>query len=101
MPKSLHSTTHGAGGSSTWLGRGAFAALVASVIGLCVMLAVNGPRIRAAAEAEEARIVAAEDQALCSKLGVGPESARYAECAVGLKEIRTRALQRSVSEFGF
>jgi hypothetical protein len=65
---------------------------------LCVHAVINGPQIRAAAEAREASIVEEENNAFCSRLGVGPTTGRFAECAAGLAEIRARYLQRSVGD---
>jgi hypothetical protein len=74
---------------------------VVAVVALCVLLAINGPQIRAAAEAEEARLVQEENRAFCSRFGICPETSRYAECAAGLMEIRARYLRRSVRVFIF
>jgi hypothetical protein len=51
----------------------------------CGLLIVNGPQIRAAAEAREAHIVEEENRAFCSRFGIGPETARYAQCASELR----------------
>jgi hypothetical protein len=69
-----------------------------SVVAVCGLLVINGPQMRAAAEAEEARIVAEENRAFCSKFGIGPETSRYAQCTAELAEIRARHLARSVSD---
>jgi hypothetical protein len=61
-------------------------------------LAIKGPEIRAAADAQEARTIEEENRAFCGQLGVGPETSRYADCAAGLKEIRERHLRRSLSD---
>jgi hypothetical protein len=65
---------------------------------VCGLLVIYGPQLRAAADAREGSIVEQEDRAFCSKFYIGPETGRYAECAAGLKEIRTRYLERSASE---
>jgi hypothetical protein len=83
------------------MGRGLLSLCVISLLALSVLLAIHGPQIRAASEAEEARLVEVEDRAFCSKFGIGPETGRYAECAAGLTEIRARHLQRNVSDFIF
>jgi hypothetical protein len=62
------------------------------------MLAVNGPQLRAAVDAREAHISEEENKAFCSKFGVGPGTARYAQCASELAQIRARHLQRYVSD---
>src|SRR5262245_20987052 len=101
MPTSLPARTRQRGGALSWTGRGLFLLCVISLVGLCVLLAINGPHIRAAAEAEAARLVEQENRAFCSKFGIGPETNRYAECAAGLTEIRARHLQRNVQDFIF
>jgi hypothetical protein len=72
-----------------------FAVASGSVVALCTLLAIKGPEIRAAADAQEARTIDQENRAFCSQLGVGPETSRYADCAAGLMEIRERHLKRN------
>jgi hypothetical protein len=67
-------------------------------VAVCGLLVINGPQLRAVAEAEEARLVADENRAFCSKFGIGPETSRYAQCAAELREIRARHLARNVSD---
>lgn len=98
MPTSFSARARQNGGAVSWIGRGLFLLCVISLVVLCVLLAINGPQIRAAAEAEQARLVEEENRAFCRKFGVGPETSRYAECAAGLTEIRARHLQRNVSD---
>jgi hypothetical protein len=98
MPTGLPSTTYQTAGVITWIGRGLLAVYLAAVVTVCGLLVINGPQMRAAADAREARIVEEENRAFCGRFGIGPETARYAECATGLKEIRTRYLERSVSD---
>ena len=52
MPTSLPARTRQTGGALSWIGRGLLSLCVTSLVGLCVLLAINGPHIRAAAEAE-------------------------------------------------
>jgi hypothetical protein len=82
----------------SWLSRGLLTAYVVSIAAVCGVLVLYGPQMRAAAEAHEARTIAEEDRAFCAKLGAGPETGRFGECASGLMEIRTRYLQRSTAE---
>jgi hypothetical protein len=75
--------------------------LVAYVVGLavvCTVLIVNGPRLRAVAEAQRAQEIDQENRAFCRKFGLGPETSRYAECAANLMEIRERHELRIASE---
>ena len=99
MPTSLPASARLAGRALSWIGRVLLLLCVMALAALGVLVAINGPQVRAAAEAEEARLVEEENRAFCSKFGIGPESSRYAECAAGLTEIRARHLQRSVSDF--
>jgi hypothetical protein len=80
------------------MSRGLLSLYVISLVAVCVLLAIHGPQIRAAAEAEEARLVEEENRAFCSKFGIGPETNRYAECAASLRETRARSGQACRSE---
>jgi hypothetical protein len=73
-------------------------AYLVSVIALCSLLIAYAPQIRAAAEAREAHIVEEENRAFCTVFGIGPETARYAQCASELMQIRTRYLQRYIGD---
>jgi len=80
------------------LRRGALVAYVLSLAAICGVIAVNGPQMRAAAEAHEAQIIEEENTAFCSKFGIGHQTSRYADCANGLAEIRARYLQRNLGD---
>jgi hypothetical protein len=97
MPTTLPSGTYRSGGASLSLGRRLLAAYGISVVAVCGLLVINGPQIRAAAEAEEARVVAEENKVFCRKFGLGPETSRFALCAAELAEIRALHLARNVS----
>lgn len=73
-------------------------AYLISLVAICGLLVVNGPEMRVSAEAEEARLVEQENRAFCSKLGIGHETARYAQCASELTQIRARHLQRHIGD---
>jgi hypothetical protein len=64
--------------------------LLALCVGTLAALVAFGPRIRAAQEAEQARIVDEEDRTFCARFGAGPETGRYSECSAALRGIRTR-----------
>jgi hypothetical protein len=98
MPTTLPSGTYRSREASSLLERRLLAAYGVSVVAVCGLLVINGPHLRAAAEAEEARIVAEENRAFCSRFGIGPETSRYAQCAAELAAIRARHLARNVSE---
>jgi hypothetical protein len=97
MPTSLPARTYRTNGSASRLERSLLAAYAVSVVAVCGLIVVNGPQMRAAAEAEEARVIEEENQAFCGGLGIGPGATLYTQCAAGLADIRARALQRSAS----
>jgi hypothetical protein len=74
------------------------AAYAVSLLAVCGLIVINGPQMRAAAEAEEARVIEEENQAFCGRLGIGPETSRYAQYAAGLAEVRARHLQRRTGD---
>jgi hypothetical protein len=74
------------------------AAYGVAVVLVCSLLVAYAPQIRAAAEAREAHIVEEENRAFCTMFGIGPETARYAQCASELMQIRTRYLQRYIGD---
>jgi len=71
--------------------------LVAVVV-TCGALVAYGPQIRAAQDAERARVIEEEDRTFCARLGAGAETGRYAECAAALRGIRARHEERVLSE---
>jgi hypothetical protein len=98
MPTTLPSTAYRTDQAISWISRCLLAMFLALLVAVCGLLVIYGPQMRAAAEAHEARIVEQEDRAFCSKFGIGPETARYEECAAVLQEIRARYLERNVGE---
>jgi hypothetical protein len=98
MPTSLLSRATQTSGVVSRLGQGALAAYAVSLAVLCGLLVINGPQIRAAAEAEEARVIEEENRAFCSEFGIEPTTSRFAKCAASLMDIRGRHLQRSGSD---
>ena len=93
------SRTDRLGGARPRASRALLAVFLATLAVTCAALVVFGPRIRAAEEAERARVMAEEDGAFCSQFGAGPETGRYLECVFGLNAIRARYLQRSADLF--
>jgi hypothetical protein len=55
--------------------------------------------LRADTEAKETNITDEENEAFCSKFGIGPGTAHYAQCASELTQIRARHLERYISEY--
>jgi hypothetical protein len=74
------------------------AAFLASVATVCGLLVIYGPQMRAAADAHEATTVETENSAFCTRFGMGPGAARFAECAAALQQIRTRYIERRTAE---
>jgi hypothetical protein len=91
--------THQVGGVKPRPSRALLAVFLATLAVTCAALVVFGPHIRAAEEAERARVMAEEDNAFCGQLGAGPATGRYLECVAGLNAIRARYLQRSADLF--
>jgi hypothetical protein len=58
----------------------------------------HGPELRAAAEAQRTKEIDRENKAFCRRFGIDPGTARYAECAQGLLEIRKRHEQRVTTD---
>ncbi len=98
MPTNLPLRTYRTDGTGSCLGRGLLAAFLVSLAALCSWLIINGPQMRAAAEAQTERTIEEESKVFCSKFGHGPETGRHAECAADLMQIRKRHEQRIVSD---
>jgi hypothetical protein len=98
MPTNLPLRTNGTAGFASRLEGWLLAGYCVSLVVLCSLLVVNGPQLRAAADAREAQVTEDENKAFCSLFGIGPETGRYAQCARELEQIRTRYLQRHFSE---
>ena len=76
-------------GSAVW--GWSFGGLLGLAVGASgVFSIVNGPTMRANAEA----IIEQENRIVCSKLGIGPETNRYPECAAALSVVRASNSQR-------
>ena len=62
---------------------------------------VVAKRLGGVAAQDAARDIAieADDRSFCSRLGAGPDTARYPECRAGLKDIRLRHQQLSADFF--
>jgi hypothetical protein len=67
---------------------------VLSLVVFGVMLLRHANEMRAAAEALIAEEIARENRAFCGKFVAAAETARQAECASGLSEIRKRHQDR-------
>lgn len=74
---------------------GAYAVGLAVV---CTVIIVNGPQLRARAEAQKAQEIDQENRAFCGKFGMGPGTSGYAECAANLMQVRERHEGRIASE---
>jgi hypothetical protein len=78
-----------------WLVGGAYVVGLAAV---CTVLIVNGPQLRAVAEAQKAEEINQENKVFCRKFGMGPETNGYTECSANLMQIRERHERRVASE---
>jgi hypothetical protein len=99
MTGSVTSTARLTGGLATWLGRGVLAAYLVALAAACGLAFAYGPQIHAANEAQKARAIDEENQAFCSRFGVGPGTTRFAECATALRDVRVRHDERSAPLF--
>ena len=76
-------------GSAVW-GWGFGVLLGLAVVALGVFSTVNGPTMRANADA----VIDQENRRVCSKLGIGPETSRYSECTAALSDVRASTAHR-------
>ena len=60
----------------------------ATLIGAVALSIANGPETRANAQA----LIDRENEAVCGKLGIGPGTSRYPECAAALSDVRSSAV---------
>ena len=72
--------------------------LALSLVIFAVMLFRHAKELRTAAEALIAEEIAQENRTYCGNFGMGPETARHAECAKGLMDIRKRHQERTVRD---
>ena len=72
--------------------------LALSFVVFAVMLFRHANGLRAATEALTAEEIAQENRTYCGNFGMGPETARHAEWAKGLMEIRKRHQERIVRD---
>jgi hypothetical protein len=86
------------GGASYRVGRALLWAYLVAVTGVCTVLVIKGPQMRAAAEAEQARLIAEEDKLLCEKLGMPHGTADFSRCAGYLAEVRKQHAERLAAE---
>src|SRR5262245_30811426 len=99
MTGSVISTPHPTRGLATWLGRGVLAAYLIALAAACGLAFAYGSQIHAAHEAQKGRAIDEENQAFCSRFGVGPGTTRFAECVTALRDVRDRHDERSVPLF--
>ena len=98
MHINLPSRTNRAG-HGPWLGGVLLAVFLATLaVAAAGALVVFGSDIRAAHDVQRAHVIDEENRTFCLKLGMGPESIRYGECAAALNEIRTLHEERVLRE---
>jgi hypothetical protein len=99
VPTSLPAPNQRTGAFASNVGRAMVGAYLLSVTAVCGPLVVNGQQVRAAAEAEQARIVEEENRRLCRKLGMPHGTAGFSECAGYPEEVRKLHAERQAREF--
>jgi hypothetical protein len=72
--------------------------LALSLVIFAVLLFRHANGLRVAAEALIAEEIAHENRTYCGNFGMGPQTARHAECAKGLMEIRKRHHERTMRD---
>ena len=75
---------------------GSLAALLLATLAAALVQHAN--RARAATEALIAEEIAQENRTFCGNLGIAPGTARHAECAASLMDIRSRHQARTTRE---
>lgn len=80
-------------------GRGLVGICLALVVAIITLLLITGGQIRESLEADSARAIAEDDRSFCTRFGMEPGTARYAECASALADIRSRHDQRRADFF--
>jgi hypothetical protein len=71
-------------------------ALVIAVGGL---LFITGGQLRERLDADRAGAIAEDDRSFCTRFGMEPGTARYAECVAALADVRSRHDQRRADLF--
>jgi hypothetical protein len=87
-----------AGSAAAWVAAGLFG-LVA--LYLLINIAINGPKLRAAADAALAQQIDQENDAFCRKYGMAPRSQAYQNCKLDLIEFRRTESERWAREADF
>jgi hypothetical protein len=74
-------------------------AYLISLVAICGLLVVKGPEMRAATEAEQARLITEEDKHFCEKFGMPHGTAGFSRCTGYLGEVRKYHAERLTAEF--
>lgn len=80
-----------AGSAAAWVAGGVFGLMA---LYLLVNVTMNGPKLRAAADAALAQEIDQENDAFCRKYGMAPRTEAYQNCKLDLIDIRRRESQR-------
>ena len=100
MHISLPSRTNRAG-HGRWLGGVLLAVFLATLaVATAGALVVFGSDVRATHDVQRAHVIDDENRSFCLKLGMGPETTRFGQCAAALNEIRTLHEARTLREAG-
>ncbi|HKW52944.1 MAG TPA: hypothetical protein VJO12_04570 [Stellaceae bacterium] len=87
-----------AGSAMAWFAGAVFGLVVLYVL---VNVAINGPKLRAAAQAALAEEIDQESDTFCRKYGIAPRTEVYQNCKLDLNEIRRRESERWAREANF
>jgi hypothetical protein len=99
MPTGLPATSQRTGSLASKVGRFMLGTYLVSLTAVCGLLVINGPQMRAAAKAEQGRIVDEENRRFCGKLGMPYGAAGLSECDGYLEQVRKLHADRSAREF--
>lgn len=87
-----------AGSAAAWVGVGLFGLLG---LYLLVNVTINGPELRAAADAALSQEMDQESDAFCRKYGMAPRTEAYQSCKLDLIEIRRKVSERWARDVEF
>jgi hypothetical protein len=96
--KNLLAQLHDAGSNVAWVAAGVFGL---GTLYLLLNITINGPKLRAAADAALAQEIDQENDAFCQKYGMLPRTEAYQNCKLDLIDIRRRESERWAADAEF
>lgn len=96
--KNLLGQLYDAGSIAAWIAGGVFGFVT---LYLLVNITINGPKLRAAADAALAQKIDQENDTFCQKYGMLPRTEAYQNCKFDLIDIRRRAYERWAGDTEF